>query len=457
MTQSIRVRLTLWFVGLLTLLLLIFAGIITFAEARNERVELEEMLRVAIRWGATAAERSNAVETLTPLSLPDAILCVRLLSPSGSVARTLADPEGIGASLPRSLPARTWETARLPDGRQVRVFRQAGPGHTIVEAAGAMTSHQELLRLLTGIAIASPPTLAAALLAALFLSERALRPMGAITRLARDLSAGDLGRRIALQGPEDEIKELADTLDAMLIRLEQAFAAQQRFVGDASHELRTPLTIMRGHVDVALADSDASPAELRRCLEIITAELCRLSRLVEDLLTLQRADAGTHHLAPERLDLGALAEEVGTDLQALAAGRRLSCHCTPGVCAWLDPAWFRQLLINLIDNAIRLTPRGGAITVTVRADGARAIVDVEDTGVGIAAEHLPHLFERFYRVESERTRTHGGAGLGLAIVTWIVEVHGGTVGVDSVPGRGTRFTMTFPKVPPEAHVVGNRR
>src|SRR5207249_2677217 len=131
-------------------------------------------------------------------------------------------------------------------------------------------------------------------------------------------------------------------------------------------------TIMRGHAEVALADPHASPAELRGCLEIVAAELRRLSRLAEDLLTLQRADAGTHHLSPECLDLGALAEEIAGDLRSLAPGRQLCSDCAPGVMAWVDPAWFRQLLINLVENAVRHTPTGGTITVGVRPEGASA-------------------------------------------------------------------------------------
>jgi heavy metal sensor kinase len=444
MWQTIRVRLTLWFVGLLLLLLLVFTGIITLAEARNEGVELEEMLRSAARWGSLAFERADRAETLAPVSLADEILCVRVLSPTGAVLRTLADPGEIAGALPVSNPAPAWGRVRLPDGRELRIFRQPVTHGRIVEAAGAIPDRRELIRLLSGIAVAAPPTLAAAVLAALFLAERALRPMGAITRLARGLGAGDLSRRIALKGPEDEIKQLADTLDGMLARLEQAFAAQQRFVGDASHELRTPLTIMRGHADVALANPDASPEELRGCLEIVVTELRRLGRLAEDLLTLQRADAGTHHLSPECVDLGALAEEITADLSSLASGRRLCSSCVPGVAARVDPAWFRQLLINLVENAVRHTAAGGTITVAVRRDGERALLEVEDTGSGIAIEHIPYLFDRFYRVDPERSRAHGGAGLGLAIVAWIVEAHGGTVGVTSEPGAGARFTLAFP-------------
>jgi heavy metal sensor kinase len=457
MWQTIRVRLTLWFVGLLLLLLLVFAGIITLAEARNEGVELEEMLRAAARWGAAATERPDGTASLPPVALPDEILCVRVLSPTGAVVRTLADPEDIARQLPVDRSARTWHSVRLADGRHLRVFRQTTARGEIVEAAGAIPDHRELIRLLSGIAVAAPPTLAAAVLAALFLAERALRPMDAITRITRGLGAGDLSRRIALQGRHDEIKRLADTLDEMLARLEQAFAAQQRFVGDASHELRTPLTIMRGHAEVALADPDASPAELRGCLEIVAAELRRLSRLAEDLLTLQRADAGTHHLSPECLDLGALAEEVAADLRSLAPGRQLCSACAPGVMAWIDPAWVRQLLINLVENAVRHTPTGGTITVGVRREGASALVEVRDTGTGIAGEHIPHLFDRFYRVDPERSRAQGGAGLGLAIVAWIVQAHGGTVRVTSAPGQGACFTLAFPGAWPEPAVLSEKR
>src|SRR5439155_13528982 len=195
--------------------------------------------------------------------------------------------------------ARVYRATRVD--AQGRAFR--------VEVAGTIRDRRELVRLLKGIALAAPPTLGLAILMGLFLAGRALRPMEAVTQTARELSAGDLSRRLALRGPNDEIKRLADTFDAMLARLEAAFRSQQSFVADASHELRTPLTILQGHADLALSDPEAGPQQSRRALEVVSAEVRRLSRVVTGLLTLARADAGSLTVAAEPVDLAELCEE----------------------------------------------------------------------------------------------------------------------------------------------------
>jgi heavy metal sensor kinase len=313
-----------------------------------------------------------------------------------------------------------------------------------VEVAGETRDHRELARLLEGIGLAAPFTLGLAVLFGLFLAGRALQPMESVIRTARELSAGDLSRRIALLGPNDEIKRLADTFDAMLARLETAFRSQQSFVADASHELRTPLTILQGHADLVLSDPEASPEEFQRAMAVVSAEARRLSRIVESLLTLARADAGSLTVAAEPVDLAGIAQETLSRLRPLAGPRTLAYDGPSELIAAGDPDWLRQLLLNLIENAIHHTGPDGEVRIIARGRGARVLLEVWDDGCGIAPQHLPHVFDRFYRVDKSRSRAHGGAGLGLAIARWIVEQHRGTIALISRPGAGTTVRVTLP-------------
>jgi signal transduction histidine kinase len=224
-----------------------------------------------------------------------------------------------------------------------------------------------------------------------------------------------------------------------------AFQRQRDFVSDASHELRTPLTLLRGNAEVLARHPEQRIGDNLELVEDIISETDRLGRLVSDLLTLARADAGTAQVLRQPLDLSALATELAADVTPLAAakGLALTTEIAPGVTVAGDRDRLRQLGLILLDNAIRYTP-AGTVTVRLRGDGAAAALSVEDTGVGIAPEHLPHIFERFYRTDAARSPTDGGAGLGLAIARWIAEAHGGTFIVTSTVGRGSVFTVRLP-------------
>jgi heavy metal sensor kinase len=462
MGETIRVRLTLWYLGFLAALLLVFAGIVTVAELRNEAVELDATLRA----GARAA--GEFLEPRDPNEAPDDInklveagyrvrlLYVRLLTPDGRLLKAVGQTRLARlVPLPRSWPGEAIgrpsgaaQTVRLPFGAQIRVYRETQRGASgrpfRVEVAGTVRDHDQLARLLGGIALAAPPTLGLAVLVGLFLAGRALKPMETVTQTARELSAGDLSRRIALPGPNDEIKQLADTFDEMLARLEAAFRSQQNFVADASHELRTPLTILQGHADLALSDPAADPPQYRRALEVVSAETHRLSRVVASLLTLARADAGSLTVSTQPLDLAELCEETLCRVQPLADRRTLTYDGPEPLMVVGDADWLRQLLLNLVENALHHTPADGAIRITAGRPGAYVCVEVHDNGCGIPPDHLPHVFDRFYRVDKARSRARGGAGLGLAIARWIVERHDGTITLNSQPGLGTTMVVTLP-------------
>jgi signal transduction histidine kinase len=276
---------------------------------------------------------------------------------------------------------------------------------------------------------------------------RVLRPIGRITSVARDIQATDLSRRIELPGPEDELKQLADTFDAMLARLDAAFAAQRQFIADASHELRNPLAIIRTNVDVALANPNADPEDLRNTVVVVKRASDRMARLVDDLLALARRQEPT--LEHELVDLGAAVAEASDDFVVPAAARNIVLDrvTAPDVVVTGDRDALKRAVANLLENAVRLAPQGSRIRLATGSEGDRAWIAVTDEGPGIAPEDQPHVFDRFWRADKGRSRADGGTGLGLAIVRQIAESHGGEVRLQSKVGVGSSFVIWLPVTP----------
>ena len=279
---------------------------------------------------------------------------------------------------------------------------------------------------------------------------RVLRPIGRITAVARDIQATDLSRRIELPGPEDELKQLADQFDAMLARLDAAFAAQRQFTADASHELRNPLAIIRTNVDVALADPHADPDELRHTITVVKRASDRMARLVDDLLALARRQEPT--LEHEPVDLGLAVTEASDDFVVPAAARNivLDRAIAPGVVVTGDRDALKRAVANLLDNAVRLAPAGSRIRLATDSEGDRAWIAVADEGPGISPEDQPHVFDRFWRADKARSRADGGTGLGLAIVRQIAQSHGGSIRLQSKVGVGSSFVIWLPVTTPSA-------
>ena len=279
---------------------------------------------------------------------------------------------------------------------------------------------------------------------------RVLRPIGRITAVARDIQATDLSRRIELPGPEDELKQLADTFDAMLARLDAAFAAQRQFTADASHELRNPLAIIRTNVDVALTDPHADPDDLRHTITVVKRASDRMARLVDDLLALARRQEPT--LEHEPVDLGVAVTEASDDFVVPAAAGNivLDRAIAPGVVVTGDRDALKRAVANLLDNAVRLAPAGSRIRLATGSEGDRAWIAVADEGPGIAPEDQPHVFDRFWRADKARSRADGGTGLGLAIVRQIAQSHGGSIRLQSKVGVGSSFVIWLPVTTPSA-------
>ena len=274
-----------------------------------------------------------------------------------------------------------------------------------------------------------------------FLSSRVLRPLERVTQAAGRVTSQDLSQRVPVPRSDDEMRELAVTLNRMLDRLQESFETQRRFTADASHELRTPVTAIAGHANYLARRTDPTP-EQRESLAVITSEAARMAKLVNDLLELARADAG-FTLRMERMNLVEVLEAAREAVTPNDEGIHVTLH-TPGPVLEVDgdPARLQQVVTNLIQNAIN----AGAhhVTLTLARDGSDVRLDVLDDGPGIPSQAVPHLFERFFRVDGARSGRGNGSGLGLPIVQWIVQQHGGSVRVDTHLGEGACFTVVLP-------------
>jgi heavy metal sensor kinase len=329
------------------------------------------------------------------------------------------------------------------NGTQVVGVIQTGANRTDVE--------ETLAALLIGLGIAAPIMVILAAGGGYVVAGRVLRPVSQITDLAAGIGASDLHARLNLTLPDDELGRLASTFDAMLARIEEAFERQRRFTGDAAHELRTPLSLMRSQVDLALA-RPRTVAEYEEALAELDQDLARMTGLVATLLSLARSDSGTLTLDRSDIDLAdtieIICEQYADAVEADGISLTASTEPTP---INADEDLLIQVLVNLLDNALAVTPSEGSIEVTCRAEpNCGAHLQVRDNGPGIAPEHIGRIFDRFYRVDTGRTRGRGGAGLGLSICRAIVNAHGGEITVESTVGSGTTFDVRLPGTPQAA-------
>jgi signal transduction histidine kinase len=320
-----------------------------------------------------------------------------------------------------------------------------GAGSTaarIADAVRAQLQSDALHRLLLEYVVALAAMTVASVVAGWLLAGRALRPLRRITATARRVSGENLGERIALTGPADELKELADTFDGMLGRLDATFASQRHFVANASHELRTPLAIMRTEIDVTLADPDAGAEELRRMGDAIRETVDRCERLIEGLLMLARSEGAAGREEP--VDLAALAADCITDLRSSAERAGVTVH-DDLVPAWTrgEPALLERMIANLVENGIRHNEPGGSLRVRTRVRGGRVELLVANGGAHIAPEDVPTLTEPFRRL----ARSGGGFGLGLSIVRSVVDVHGGELQVEAPASGGLEVRVELAGLP----------
>ncbi len=334
----------------------------------------------------------------------------------------------------------TWQSGA---GRE---HARPGPaGSLVLVGQGTQEERERLSRLLTIIVAVGGVVLVLTIVAGWFLTGRALAPIARISDAAAAVSASNLTARIDVAEMETELGALANTINSTFDRLQRAFDQQTQFTADASHELRTPLSIVLAQADLTLKRIRSVP-DYQDALDTIRRSARRMKSVVEGLLVLARADTGALALVKEEMDLATAVEDTCRLLSPLALERnvRLETRLDP-LLAWVDRERFAELVANLIGNAIRYNRDGGRVEVRLRRQNGHAILEVADSGIGIPDDELPHVFERFYRVDKARSRALGGSGLGLAITKWVVEAHGGKITVASKPGVGTTFTVSLPR------------
>ncbi len=302
-----------------------------------------------------------------------------------------------------------------------------------------MLWHQRLWLLLGGLVV-----LALGAAGSLWLTHTALRPLRQMAATCQRIAQGDLSQRLDLPQQNDEIGQLAHAFDHMVAQLETSFAAQRRFVANAAHELRTPLTALQGSLEVLLRGAQDDPAATARLLQSMYREVTRLTRLSEQLLDLTRIETQPT-LHKQTIHLADFFQDFLPQVRLLAQNRTVHLTAGPDLTLEADPDALKEILFNLVDNAIQHTPAGGQITLGWDATPNTVHLWVADTGEGIAPRDLPHIFEPFYRGDASRSRRRGGTGLGLALVKALAEAHGGRVTVESEPGQGARFTVHLPR------------
>ncbi len=284
------------------------------------------------------------------------------------------------------------------------------------------------------------------------LAERTIAPIIEVTEAAQGITADNLTRRLPFGNHQDELSQMVACLNQMLDRLEKSFRRIRQFSGDASHELRTPLTILRGETEVTLRWAKTTD-EFRDMLRSNMEEIDRMERIIESLLTLAKSEVGELTLEMKQLSLSDMVQELYLQSQLLCETKQIEVSMGLKVEEEVrirgDELRLRQMFLNLISNAIKYTPEGGELKIVLAQEDDFAVVDIVDTGIGMHAEHLSHIFDRFYRVDKARNRMDGGTGLGLAIVKWIAEAHGGSISVTSEVGKGSSFSVRLPLKGPE--------
>ncbi len=482
--SSIRFRLTLWFVIILAIVLAVFSLFIYASQSRDLRMDAAQgmdlkLSRLEDYFRSDAWQNSN----LSPAQVPDtngqALLqpteFILLVTTDGQIAQNWGAQPQHSDTLVRGLltaaqqnrdftvfeqTVSVTDTSRTPRTSPylfivAPVLRHdALLGFMILGSPSSLD--QQLQRLRVSLLLGSLAMLVVAFAGGLWLADRAMRPVRSITQTARAISESDLNRRLNLGG-RDELAQLGATFDSMIARLQKAFERQRQFVADASHELRTPLTIINLEVGRVLSSNNRKSAEYQRALEVVNLESTRMTRLVNDLMTLARMDSGQAILKQDDLDLSEVAVEAYERMSPLAEHREIGLDIgeMEELPIYGDRQYLIQMISNLIENAIKYSQPGGRVEIeTARIDdpqGPQAAIRVSDTGPGIPVDHLPHLFERFYRVDASRSRdpmedssSPTGTGLGLSIVAWIVKSHDGTISVSSEVAKGTVFEVRLP-------------
>jgi heavy metal sensor kinase len=356
----------------------------------------------------------------------------------------------VQVAAPSALGTPKFETT-LVQGHVLRFYSQRimvrGKPYTVQVATTMDEAFEALERFRIMLLLAAPLLLVGASVGGYWISSRALAPVDAISGAANRISIENLTERLQVPKTGDQLQRLSETLNAMLARLEASVRRMAQFTADASHELRTPVSLIRTTAEIAAMNRDRPAGEYLAALDEIQEEAERTSQVVDSLMLLARADSAKETLELATVDAVSVVRNAAEQGERLARSRgvgfslNLSTDAVP-VCA--DPEALRRALLILMDNAAKYTPQGGSVEVGIGRRNGRAVAYVSDTGIGIAAADLPHIFDRFWRADKARSREQGGAGLGLSIAKWIVEMHGGTLSVRSDLGKGSVFEIGLP-------------
>jgi two-component system heavy metal sensor histidine kinase CusS len=454
---TIRWKLTLWYGGVLAVVLTVFGSAVYIMMRQHLMQRIDQGLREELADVLSEVTRATTTESLEDWLnrrfAAHAGFDFQITRPNGE--RFFYNPRLSEQAWP--LPTREsdhsapeFETIAMDSQGPQRItyVRVQGPdGPLTVQVGRSLADYDhELKELLMTFLLAGPLTMLAAIGGGYFLASRALRPVQQMTQAAKAISADRLNKRIVVVNPHDELGELGLTLNQMIERLERSFAEMRRFTADAAHELRTPLAIIRSEAEVALRLPRTSE-QYCDVLESLLEDTNRLSMLADQLLFLSRQDTGLGSKVSERVQLDVLLREVVGNMQLMAQEKFVSLElpdCPPCELT-VDARLLRRVFVNLLDNAIKYTCPAGTVAVSCQVAAKGVTVHIRDSGIGIAKEHLPHIFDRFYRVDAARSGETNGAGLGLAISQSIVRGFGGAIDVYSTVGKGTTFIVQLPK------------
>jgi heavy metal sensor kinase len=451
----IRVRLTAWYSLILALSIAVSGSIAYFAMSHSINAAIDAGLR----------HRLDGIRTIIARTAPqgrDAIADELNEYDEGQGGRGLVsvtDENGgvlyasAGMAALNMADERVWEAkpfyANL-HGDEFRVLREAinvaGKTYDIEIAIYTEDFDRATDRFQKVLYSIAPAFLLLAALGGYWISRRALAPVEKIIGDARRIGVTSLSERLTVSDTGDELERLADTLNEMLARLEASFQRVIQFTADASHELRTPISVMRTNAEITLR-KPRTESEYREALSQILGETENLSRLVEQLLDLARADSGAAALAMTRTNLSQALQKASRQAQVLAEQKELKITAQlPEQPVWVqgDAAALERLFLISLENAVKYTPSGGHVDVRLKSQDSFAITEIRDSGIGIAANDIPHIFERFYQADPSRSRENGGHGLGLAIGRWIAQTHGGDISVESEISKGSLFQIRLP-------------
>jgi heavy metal sensor kinase len=472
MLDSVRVRLTVWYVGVLSLILVTFSVTVYIFVAHSLYERLDTGLRSALEMVSAVVERQSATQeikgeavarALQELQLPNQAIAIfdmegRLLgekTAAGQVHVRLpySGVTSMSTKSFYSLPEQNSESDDSCRGIVQRVrLTPSNASYLLVVNQSLEPLTDQLDALQNILYVAVPLALTLAGLGGWFLARRGLAPLMAISARAEHISVENLDQRLPIENPRDELGRLAATFNELLARLSSSFAQQRQFMADASHELRTPLSSIRTTATVALQREDREKSEYREALTIVEQQARRLTRIVEDMFSLARADAGHPALQDTEFYLDELLTETARAAAVLASRKNLQVEVSPLPEAPFrgDEGLLRQMMWNLLDNAIKYTPRTGRVRIVLESSNTQYSIIFADTGTGIPPEVASHIFERFYRADKSRsspaeTAGEGGAGLGLPIARWIAEAHRGRLELQHSDQTGSTFVVFLPR------------